>query len=147
MPYFYNTQTQQSLWDRPPELTEEQIMNLPGASEHLGGSDRPAQVRASHLLVKHSGSRRPSSWKEVRLSSYPLYLILPCPALPCPVISISIILSPLALLATLLNRVSCAHHTAEHHALERRGYHHPARIRVADQRLAEHVLRARVRTL
>lgn len=142
MPYFYNTQTQQSLWDRPPELTEEQIMNLPGASEHLGGSDRPAQVRASHLLVKHSGSRRPSSWKEVRLSSYPLYL-----RLPCPVLFISNILSPLALLATLLNRVSCAHHTAEHHALERRGYHHPARIRVADQRLAEHVLRARVRTL
>ena len=60
-------------------------MNLPGASEHLGGSDRPAQVRASHLLVKHSGSRRPSSWKEVRLSSYPLYLMLPCPALPCPI--------------------------------------------------------------
>jgi NIMA-interacting peptidyl-prolyl cis-trans isomerase 1 len=24
----------------------------------------PDQVRASHLLVKHKGSRRPSSWKE-----------------------------------------------------------------------------------
>ncbi len=24
----------------------------------------PAQVRASHLLVKHRNSRRPSSWKE-----------------------------------------------------------------------------------
>ena len=40
---------------------------LPGA--HLlsgnGGGSKPSQVRASHLLVKHNGSRRPSSWKEV----------------------------------------------------------------------------------
>lgn len=28
----------------------------------------PAQVRASHLLVKHAGSRRPSSWKEERVT-------------------------------------------------------------------------------
>ncbi|KAL4448037.1 hypothetical protein ABPG75_005256 [Micractinium tetrahymenae] len=27
-----------------------------------------AQVRASHLLVKHAGSRRPSSWKEERVT-------------------------------------------------------------------------------
>ena len=27
-------------------------------------SGAPSQVRASHLLVKHAGSRRPSSWKE-----------------------------------------------------------------------------------
>ncbi|GBF97346.1 hypothetical protein Rsub_10993 [Raphidocelis subcapitata] len=29
-----------------------------------GGAGGPAQVRASHLLVKHCGSRRPASWKE-----------------------------------------------------------------------------------
>eukprot|EP00887_Chlorella_sp_A99_P004680 scaffold4.g4680.t1 len=29
-----------------------------------GAAGGPARVRASHLLVKHAGSRRPSSWKE-----------------------------------------------------------------------------------
>ena len=64
VPYFHNTQTQESVWDAPKELTEEQIKALPGA-ELL----RPEKVHASHILVKHSGSRRPSSWKEAsRLS-------------------------------------------------------------------------------
>ena len=66
LPYFFNTQTQQSTWDAPPELSKEQIAALPGA-HLLDGGGKPAQVRASHLLVKHSGSRRPSSWKEVRV--------------------------------------------------------------------------------
>ena len=71
MPYFYNIETNESIWDAPSGLTQEQIHALPGAQEYLlgggagGAEKRPAQVRASHLLVKHSGSRRPSSWKEV----------------------------------------------------------------------------------
>ena len=70
MPYYYNTQSGQSMWDPPAGLTQDQINALPGAKEHLLGQEsggKPAQVRASHLLVKHSGSRRPSSWKEVRI--------------------------------------------------------------------------------
>jgi len=43
--YYFNPSTNQSQWDPP------------------SGSD-PDQVRASHLLVKHTGSRRPSSWKQ-----------------------------------------------------------------------------------
>jgi peptidyl-prolyl cis-trans isomerase NIMA-interacting 1 len=69
VPYFFNAESQQSTWDAPPGLASDEIMALPGAKEYLPVSDvqgRPAQVRASHLLVKHSGSRRPSSWKEVR---------------------------------------------------------------------------------
>ena len=68
MPYFYNTETQESVWDAPDHLSKEQVQNLPGASKYLsGGGGAPAgQVRASHLLVKHRDSRRPSSWKEVR---------------------------------------------------------------------------------
>ena len=31
----------------------------------------PAQVRASHLLVKHRDSRRPSSWKEATVTRSP----------------------------------------------------------------------------
>ena len=59
--YFYNTLTQESVWDPPSELTKEQIDALLGAS-NLG--PKPEKVRASHILVKHGGSRRPSSWKE-----------------------------------------------------------------------------------
>ncbi|KZV66561.1 rotamase-domain-containing protein [Peniophora sp. CONT] len=70
LPYFFNTQTQQSSWEAPPELTKEQVAMLPGA--HLlsgsGGGGKPSQVRASHLLVKHNGSRRPSSWKESNIT-------------------------------------------------------------------------------
>jgi NIMA-interacting peptidyl-prolyl cis-trans isomerase 1 len=68
-PYFYNTTTKESRWDPPEELSEQEVKALPGV-EHLGGHKAsPAasgQMRASHLLVKHKGSRRPSSWKEVR---------------------------------------------------------------------------------
>ena len=63
VPYFFNTQTQESVWEAPAELTAEQLGALPG--NELLRPDRPEKVRASHILVKHSGSRRPSSWKEV----------------------------------------------------------------------------------
>lgn len=32
----------------------------------LGGRAESEEIRASHILVKHRGSRRPSSWKTVR---------------------------------------------------------------------------------
>ena len=66
LPYFFNRETMQSTWDAPRELSATEINQLPGA-EHLKGvkSSHEDQVRASHLLIKHSGSRRPSSWKEV----------------------------------------------------------------------------------
>ncbi|KAF9532097.1 hypothetical protein CPB83DRAFT_848339 [Crepidotus variabilis] len=69
LPYFFNKQSKTSLWDKPPELTEEEAKHLPGYEHVLNvaqaaASSRPGQVRASHLLVKHKDSRRPSSWKE-----------------------------------------------------------------------------------
>ncbi|KDR85573.1 hypothetical protein GALMADRAFT_234516 [Galerina marginata CBS 339.88] len=68
LPYFFNTQTKQSSWDAPSELSEDKIQQLPGAKEYLSlgkaGGAHAGQVRASHLLVKHRDSRRPSSWKE-----------------------------------------------------------------------------------
>lgn len=51
----------------------------PGAKEYLHGEGfggKPARVRASHLLVIHSGSRRPSSWKEVRIYADASSLVL-----------------------------------------------------------------------
>ncbi|PPQ79905.1 hypothetical protein CVT25_002961 [Psilocybe cyanescens] len=66
LPYFFNTQTKQSSWDAPSELSEKEISGLPGAEylDSKGGNAHAGQVRASHLLVKHRDSRRPSSWKE-----------------------------------------------------------------------------------
>ena len=64
MPYFFNTETQQSIWDVPADLSQDEIQRLPGAHYLKAGSQPTGQVRASHLLVKHSGSRRPASWKE-----------------------------------------------------------------------------------
>ncbi|KAG8983170.1 hypothetical protein FRB95_007456 [Tulasnella sp. JGI-2019a] len=56
-------------------LSQDEVQKLPGAAKYLGGGgSRPAppehegKVRASHLLVKHSGSRRPSSWKEQNIT-------------------------------------------------------------------------------
>jgi len=66
LPYFFNTQTKTSVWDPPKDLSEDQIVQLPGA--HLLSADRPGQIKASHLLVKHAGSRRPSSWKEENIT-------------------------------------------------------------------------------
>ncbi|WFD42620.1 peptidylprolyl isomerase [Malassezia psittaci] len=77
LPYFYNPDTQVSMWELPEGMTEEQARNLPGGS--LLGEARPDQqlstqgseashakesVRASHILVKHKDSRRPSSHKQ-----------------------------------------------------------------------------------
>lgn len=75
VPYFYHAETQASAWDKPADLSGEDVKALPGYAEFIGGGasggedGKPARVRASHLLVKHNGSRRPSSWKEVCISS------------------------------------------------------------------------------
>jgi NIMA-interacting peptidyl-prolyl cis-trans isomerase 1 len=74
LPYFYNPQTSASVWEPPAELSPQQIAALPGAREYLRGGaqgdeeeggGREGQVRASHILCKHVGSRRASSWREV----------------------------------------------------------------------------------
>ena len=73
LPYFYNPDTQVSMWELPEGVTEEQARQLPGG-QLLGEAqpDQPLpaqeQVRASHLLVKHKDSRRPSSWKEANIT-------------------------------------------------------------------------------
>ncbi|KAG6872771.1 hypothetical protein C0995_006810 [Termitomyces sp. Mi166 len=75
VPYFFNSTTRQSSWEPPKELTPEQLSRLPGAEQLKGGGaakaeggGKPGQVRASHLLVKHRDSRRPSSWKEANIT-------------------------------------------------------------------------------
>lgn len=62
MPYYFNTTTGQSQWERP---TEEQLKAEEAASSNFSIQD---QVRASHILVKHKDSRRPSSWKQAKIT-------------------------------------------------------------------------------
>jgi len=43
--------------------------NHSGANTRLdGGASQDGKIRAAHLLVKHSGSRRPASWKEPNIT-------------------------------------------------------------------------------
>ncbi|BGP52964.1 hypothetical protein JCM8202_004047 [Rhodotorula sphaerocarpa] len=79
-PYFYNSVSQQSRWEIPEALNDKDLTQLPGA-EHLSysadvgagagaasGGGNSNKIRASHLLIKHSGSRRPSSWREKEIT-------------------------------------------------------------------------------
>ena len=68
----------ESRWDAPPDMSDDEINALPGASEYLQSDAKPQRsederMRASHLLVKHRDSRRPSSWREVGLLYYCLW--------------------------------------------------------------------------
>ncbi|EKM61495.1 uncharacterized protein PHACADRAFT_248153 [Phanerochaete carnosa HHB-10118-sp] len=67
VPYFFNVETQESTWEPPSELSQEQVQKLPGA-HYLSSGGGAGKVRASHLLVKHRDSRRPSSWKEANIT-------------------------------------------------------------------------------
>ncbi|NWW60013.1 PIN1 isomerase, partial [Ifrita kowaldi] len=51
--YYFNHLTNASQWERPT-----------GA----GPRGEPGRVRCSHLLVKHNQSRRPSSWRQDRIT-------------------------------------------------------------------------------
>ncbi|KAG6452317.1 putative peptidyl-prolyl cis-trans isomerase dodo [Manduca sexta] len=58
--YYLNKYTKKSQWDRP---------DAPASLEDDDeDSDLPREVQCSHLLVKHAGSRRPSSWREENIT-------------------------------------------------------------------------------
>mmetsp|Transcript_8087 Transcript_8087/g.20704 ORF Transcript_8087/g.20704 Transcript_8087/m.20704 type:complete len:179 (-) Transcript_8087:233-769(-) len=57
-PYYFNTITKESIWERPTRKArgEKRKRAAEGSSAE--------EVQASHILAKHAGSRRPSSWRQ-----------------------------------------------------------------------------------
>nr|CAD2189938.1 unnamed protein product [Meloidogyne enterolobii] len=52
--YYFNVLTQKSQWDRPIKDAQEL-------------AKEPTKVRCFHILVKHEGSRNPSSWRSEKI--------------------------------------------------------------------------------
>lgn len=76
LPYYFNASASESRWE-PPLGTKSELLALYMAQHHSsdGVASQPVRsgsqkerIRASHLLVKHAGSRRPSSWKEASIT-------------------------------------------------------------------------------
>ncbi|XP_065520791.1 LOW QUALITY PROTEIN: peptidyl-prolyl cis-trans isomerase NIMA-interacting 1 [Lathamus discolor] len=56
--YYFNHITNASQWERPSG----------GGGGGRNGPGEPSKVRCSHLLVKHNQSRRPSSWRQDKIT-------------------------------------------------------------------------------
>ncbi|SJM85184.1 probable Peptidyl-prolyl cis-trans isomerase ESS1 [Zygosaccharomyces bailii] len=58
--YFFNPETKQSIWEEP-EGTDHTALKT-----HL--AEHPVRVRAQHILLKHSESRRPASHRSEHIT-------------------------------------------------------------------------------
>ncbi|KAK6512874.1 protein kinase ssp1 [Arthrobotrys conoides] len=75
IPYYFHPQTQESRWESPPGTDSEKLKTYiatkfsssSGANEQ-NSKPQGEKIRAAHLLVKHEGSRRPSSWKDAEIT-------------------------------------------------------------------------------
>jgi NIMA-interacting peptidyl-prolyl cis-trans isomerase 1 len=73
LPYYFNPTTAESRWE-PPDGSNVETLNTYIGKYHSSVSVRisdnatDGKIRASHLLVKHRDSRRPSSWKETNIT-------------------------------------------------------------------------------
>jgi len=77
LPYYFNESEKLSRWE-PPQGTDTEKLKAYMATNHSAAAIRPdpsmngavneGKIRASHLLVKHRDSRRPSSWREAQIT-------------------------------------------------------------------------------
>jgi len=76
LPYYFNPATKESRWEPPPDTNSETLKHYMGRyhTANLGRDGMVNQqsiegkIRCAHLLVKHAGSRRPSSWREANIT-------------------------------------------------------------------------------
>nr|CAG4716060.1 unnamed protein product [Naegleria fowleri] len=64
--YYINKYTNETQWERPTKPA-----TPGGSSSHhhsSSSSSSDQQVKVSHLLIKHNQSRRPSSWREEKIT-------------------------------------------------------------------------------
>ncbi|KAH9203412.1 hypothetical protein DL95DRAFT_152511 [Leptodontidium sp. 2 PMI_412] len=78
LPYYFNESQKLSRWEPPPGTDTEKLKTYI-AENHSppeirldtlglnGNTVNSGKIRASHLLVKHRDSRRPSSWREAEI--------------------------------------------------------------------------------
>jgi hypothetical protein len=69
MPYYFNRDTSESIWE-PPTGTDMAALQTYLTANFTPSNSQNEKIRVRHLLVKHSQSRRPSSWKEVNTPQY-----------------------------------------------------------------------------
>lgn len=74
LPYYFHPETKDSRWE-PPEGTDPEKLKVYMQAYHSskglnadGAGSREGKIRTAHLLIKHEGSRRPSSWREAKIT-------------------------------------------------------------------------------
>ncbi|KAM3073641.1 peptidyl-prolyl cis-trans isomerase Pin1 [Clarireedia jacksonii] len=76
IPYYFNEAEGISSWEPPAGTDTEKLKKYMAehySASEIGDSENGAagesgKIRASHLLVKHKDSRRPSSWREAEIT-------------------------------------------------------------------------------
>ena len=70
MPYYYNSANHESRWEPPSGAKIEKLRvymsSFCGDERSEDRSD--SRVRVAHILVKHQDSRRPSSWRQNKIT-------------------------------------------------------------------------------
>ncbi|KAK2875173.1 protein kinase ssp1 [Arthroderma sp. PD_2] len=73
LPYYFNSISKESRWEPPANTDTEKVYMAtnhsgPAADRFGAGGQAEGKIRASHLLIKHRDSRRPSSWRESEIT-------------------------------------------------------------------------------
>ncbi|PWW74758.1 rotamase-domain-containing protein [Tuber magnatum] len=69
LPYYFKETTGESQWELPFGTDGEKLKAyMANHTVPSGNNGQAGKIRCAHLLVKHEGSRRPSSWKEANIT-------------------------------------------------------------------------------